>query len=131
MGVCVRVLPMGFSPRQVHYGFNVTKEMTVEHSWGERVISNFSPMVAGQSLESRPLRAHLHAEGRSLPLGLSACTAILWASAQSSHIAILWASVLSAATTPALQPCLRITQSTGQGSLSLYRVNNDALPIRV
>ena len=31
------VLPMGFSPRQVHYGFNETKEMTVEHFGGERV----------------------------------------------------------------------------------------------
>ena len=33
---------MGFSPGQVHYGFNETKEMTVKHSWGERVITQLS-----------------------------------------------------------------------------------------
>ena len=37
------VLPMGFSPRQVHYEFSVSKEVTVERSWGERVITNFIP----------------------------------------------------------------------------------------
>ena len=35
--MCPSVLPMVFSPGQAHYGFNVTKEMTVERSWGERV----------------------------------------------------------------------------------------------
>ena len=79
---------MGFSPQEVHYGFSVTKEMTVEHSWGERVIPNFIPMVSGQSLESRSLRASLRAASRSLPLA-------------STHTAVLWASVLGAATTPA------------------------------
>ena len=45
---------MGFGPKQVHYGFSVTKEMTVERSWGQRVIPNFIPMVAGQVQESHP-----------------------------------------------------------------------------
>ena len=80
---------MGFSPRQVHYGFSVTKEMTVKHSWGERVIPNFIPTVAGQLLKSSSLRASLHATSWSLPLGLSA------------HTAVLWASVLGGATSPA------------------------------
>ena len=82
------VLPMGFSPGQVHYGFHVTKEITVECSWGERVIPNFIFTVAGQSLESHPLRASLHAASWSLPLGLS------------THAAIS-VSVLGATTTPA------------------------------
>ena len=38
-------LPVGFSPGQVHYGFNVTKEMTVKHSWEERVIPKFKTIV--------------------------------------------------------------------------------------
>ena len=59
----------------------------MECSWGERVIPNFIPMVAGQSLEFHPLRASLHAASQSLPLGLSARTAIS-------------VSVLGAATTP-------------------------------
>ena len=46
-------MPLGFSPVPVHYGFNVTKEMTVEHSWGERIIPNFISTVAGQSLETQ------------------------------------------------------------------------------
>ena len=78
---------MGFSSRQFHYGFSVTKEMTVEHSWGERVISNFIPTVVGDSLEFCPLRGSLHAANQSLPLGLSAPVAIS-------------VSVLGAATTP-------------------------------
>ena len=79
---------MGFSPGQVHYGFNETKETKVERSWGERVIPNFVPMVAGQSLESHPLRVSLHAASWSLPLGLSTPAAVS-------------VSVLSTATTPA------------------------------
>ena len=71
------VLPMGFRPRQAHHGFSVTREMTVEHSWDERVISNFISMVAGQSLESHSLRVSLHVASWSLPLGLSACTVVL------------------------------------------------------
>ena len=82
---------MGFSPRQVHSGFSVTKEMAVEHSWGETVIPNFIPTVAGQSLESHPLRVSLHAASQSLPLGLSP---------PPTPAAIL-VSVLSAATSPA------------------------------
>ena len=70
--VFIPVFSVGFSPEQVHYGFSVTKEMTVEHSWGERVIPNFISMVAGQSLESHSLRASLHAASWSLPLGPSA-----------------------------------------------------------
>ena len=73
---------MGLSPRQVHFGFSVTKEMTVERSWGERVIHNFIPTVAGQSLKSHPLRVSLHTASQSLPLGL-------------------WVSALGTATTPA------------------------------
>ena len=37
------VLPMGFSPGQVHYGFNVTKEMTVECSWVEGLYPTLFP----------------------------------------------------------------------------------------
>ena len=92
----VTVLSMGFSPRQVHYGFSETKEMTVEHSWGERVIPNFIPTVAGQSLESCPLRASLHAAGRSLPPGPSA---------RCSHLKSL-SSVL-----PLLQPLLSCSRA--------------------
>ena len=44
--------------------------MTMECYWGERVVSNFIPTVAGQSLESCPLRSSLHAASWSLPLGL-------------------------------------------------------------
>ena len=43
---------MGFSPRQVHYGFSVTKEMTMEHSWGKRVYTQLYLLVVGQALES-------------------------------------------------------------------------------
>ena len=105
---------MGFGPRKVYYGVNATKEMTVECSWGERVIPNLTSMVAGQSLESHPLRASLQAASGSPPLGPSARTAALWA------------SVLGAATIPAsallcspaaLQLCHRVTQSTGWSSL--------------
>ena len=56
------------------------------------------------------LQAPLH----SCPLGLSA---------QSSHTAVLWASVLSAATTPAsalLQPCSRATVSPRALGRALY-----------
>ena len=63
-------------PGQVHYGFSESKEMTVEHSWGERIIPNFISMVAGQSLESCPLRASLRTASRSRPLGLSTHSAI-------------------------------------------------------
>ena len=92
------VLPMGFSPRQVHYGFNVTKEMTVGRSWGERAIPN-SISTSGRSLKSHPLRASLYA-----------------------HTAIP-VSVLSAATTPAsalLQPCSRATMSPRALGRALY-----------
>ena len=87
---------MGFSPGQVHYGFIVTKGMTVECSWSERVIPNFISTVAGQSLKSCSLRATLHAASRSLPLGPSVHTAVPHSgppglSALLSCTAILWA----------------------------------------
>ena len=115
---------MGFSPGQVHHGFNVTKEMTVKPSWGERVIPNFISMVTGQSLESHLLRASLQAASWPLTLDPSAPTAILWA------------SVLGAATThpllcaPAtLQLCHHVAWSTGRSSL--YRVNSNVLLTQV
>ena len=118
------VLPMGFSPRQVRYGFSVTKEMTVEHSWGERVIPNFISTVVGQSLKSHSLRASLHPARQSLPLGPSVHTAILWASLH-SRPAQPSSGPLSLALPPcqpllcspaALQPCHGVTQSTRQSS---------------
>ena len=141
------VLPVGFSPWQVHYGFSVTKEMTVERSWSERVIPNFISTVAGQSLKFRSLRASLHAASWSLPLGLSVCTAVLWAplSAQPSsrplclHSRPTQPSSGSVSVLPplqpllcdpaALQPCHHVVQSTGQNSL--YTVNSNILPTGV
>ena len=72
LGSIRHCLANGFSPRQVHYEFSVAKEKTLEHSWGERVIANFTSSVAGQSLKSHSLRVSLHTASRSLPLGLSA-----------------------------------------------------------
>ena len=93
------VFLMGFSPRRVHYGFSVTKEMSVKRSWGGRVMPNFISTVAGQSLKSRSFKARLHAASWCLPLGLSAHTAVP-ISVLSAHTAVP-VSVLSAATTPA------------------------------
>ena len=85
MWLCIHVLLIGFGSGQVHYGFSVIKEMTVECSWGEQL--SFILTVAGQSLEPHPLRASLHAASRSLPLGPSALAAVS-------------VSALHAATTP-------------------------------
>ena len=47
------VLPVGFNPEEVHYGFSETKEMTVEHSWVERVYTQlYSP--SGRSVTRIP-----------------------------------------------------------------------------
>ena len=89
------------------------------HFWGESVIPNFIPTVAGKVLKSRPLGASLHAASRSLPLGLS--------NPQPSSV-----SVLGAATTPvsaSLRLCRCVAQSTGQSSL--YRVKSNILPTPV
>ena len=70
----------------------MTKEMTVEHSWGERVIPNFISTVAGQSVESHPLRASVHVASQSLPLGLSAPRAISVSvlGAAITPVSVLW-----------------------------------------
>ena len=60
------VLPMGFRPGQVDYRFNVTKEMTVECSWGERLIPNFFSSVPGQSLKSRSEQVSMQQAGLCL-----------------------------------------------------------------
>ena len=109
---------MGFSPGQVHYRFNVTKELTAESSWGERVIPNFISTVACQSLESRPLRGSLHAASRSLPLGLPTPAA-----ASVSNLVALPPLQPLLLCPAALQLCHCVTQSTGQSSFC--RVNNN------
>ena len=74
---------MGFSPRQVCYGFNVTKEKDRKTFLGWKGYTQFHFQVAGQSLESHSLRVSLHAASWSLPLGPSVHTAVLWASLHS------------------------------------------------
>ena len=122
----------GFQPRQVHYGFSVTKEMTVERSWGERVytqlyfhggrsITKISP-TQSKSACSKPVSASGPLCPHSHPLGLLAHTV--------SCTAILWASVLGTVTTAAsalLQPCDHVTRTTEQSSL--YRANSNILPM--
>ena len=115
---------MVFSSLEVHYGFNETKKMTMELSWDQRVYTQLYSHGGSQSLESRPLRASLHAANRSLLLGLSAPAAVS-------------VSVLGTATPlqsllcspAALQPCHRVAQ--GSGWSFLYRVNNIVLPTHV
>ena len=70
------VLPMGFSPRQVHYGFSVTKEIDSKTFSGRKGYMQLYFQVAGQSLKSHSLRASLHAASQSLPLGPNVCTAV-------------------------------------------------------
>ena len=62
---------MGFSPGQVCYGYNVTKEIDSKILQ----VKDYTPLyfqVAGQSLKSHSLRARMHAANHSLPLGPSA-----------------------------------------------------------
>ena len=147
------VLPMSFSPRQVHYEFNVTKDIDSRMLFevkvlyptlfpGGRSVTRI-PFTQSESVCSKPVSASGPLCLHSSPLGLSSCTAIPRAilraslSAQLSCPAVLWASVLSTATTPAsaLLSCslaalpLCHTQRTGQSSL--YRVNSHVLPTGV
>ena len=112
-------MSIGFSPGQVHYGFSVTKEMTIECFGGERVIPNFISTVAGQSLESCRLRMSLHAARRSLPLGLSAPTAV---SVSALHAATTSVSSLLSCSFAAVPPCH--AQST---SRTLYYIESTAM----
>ena len=132
------VLPMGFSPGQVHYGFNVTKEMTVEHSSGVRVVPNFISTVAGQSLKSHSLRASLHAASRSLPLGLSTRTVIPHSHPLSPSVctAVSHSCPLglcprhchhSSLCSALLQPCSPATVSPRVLGGALYIVSNNVL----
>ena len=119
------VLPMGFSPRQVHYVFNVTKEIDGKTFLGWKGYTQLYFQVAGQSLESHSLRASLYAASRSLPLGPSVRTAVPhsctlslcpWRCHHSSLCSLSCSLV-------ALPPCH--AQSTGRSSL--YWVNSHVL----
>ena len=93
------VLPKGFSPRQVHYGFNVTKEITVERSWGERVYTQLYSH-GGRSITEIPSTQSESACSKlvsaSGPLRQRGRTLVF-----SARTAVLRASVLGTATTPA------------------------------
>ena len=127
------LLPMCFSPGQVHYGFNMPKEMTVKHSLSERVIPNFISMVAGQSLIlftqsdsacSKPISATEPVYTHNHPLGLSARTAVLWLCPQCCHHFSLCSALL--------YPCSHATMSPrALGVAFLYRVTNNVLPTHV
>ena len=131
------VLPKGFSPGQVRYGFSVTKIDSkiffgVKGLYptlfpGGRLVTRI-PFTQSESVCSKPVSASGPLCLHSHPLGFCA---------QPSHTAVLWASLLSTATTPAsallswslaaLPPCW--TQSTGQSSF--YWVNSHVLPTGV
>ena len=73
-----------------------------ERSWGERVAPNFIPTVAGQSLESHPLRASLHA----------ASSLCLWASPPPQHLSLcVQRCHCSSLCSALLQPCSPATLS--------------------
>ena len=117
------VLPMGFSPGQVHYGYNEMKKMTVKHSWGERVYTQLYSH-GGRSITRIPFT-------QSEP----ACSKLLCASGPlcpCSHLSLCprHCHHSSLCSPTALQPCSHAAaQSTGKSSL--YRANHNVLPTRV
>ena len=82
----------------------MTKENDSKTFLGWKGYSQLNFQVAGQSLESHSLRASLHAAGRSLPLGPSVLTAVLWASLHSPPTQP--SSGLLSLALPPLQPLL-------------------------